>query len=163
MNSMDDYVQIMLDSLQRKARILDILIEKNKQQRDIVADKTFEDINWDKFNILVAEKEAEINRIIDMDSGFQALYDKVSDQLKDNKDRYANQIKEMQNIIKTLEEKSIEIRTGEDRNRALIEQVMMGRKNTIRQARSSLKAVTSYYKSMQGGFGESDSIVNTKK
>lgn len=161
---MDDYVQIMLDSLCRKEEILDKIIAKNEAQSRCIAGKEYEDIDWDAFNLLVTEKDILIGRINTMDEGFQNLYDKVNEQLIDNKDRYADQIRQMQEIIKRLTDKSVKIQTGEERNRQAIESTLMGRKKVIRTTRNSLKAADSYHQTMTGNYGMDNSIkVNNRK
>ena len=163
MERLDDYIQIMIDSLEKKSIILSRLIDKNTSQMKILEGKSFEEVDWDSFNILVAEKEAEITRINEMDEGFQALYDRVGEQLRDNKDRYADQIRHMQSLITELEDKSIKIRTGEERNRATIEKTFSGRKKDIKQARTNLKVATSYYNTMSKALEVGPTSVDKKK
>lgn len=161
---MDDYVQILLESLKRKETLLDKIIQKNISQANCVQDKEYEDIDWDAFNLLVTEKEILIDRINVMDEGFQSVYDKVKVQLEEDKLKYADQIREMQEIIKRLTDKGVEIRAGEERNRKMIEAVMTGRKKVIRQTRNSLKVADSYHQAMTMNYGQENSIsVNKKK
>lgn len=163
MAKMDDYIQIMVDSLEKKSVILDRLINSNLEQSNILEGKSFDEVDWDKFNLIVTDKEIEIGHINEMDQGFQSLFDRVGEQLKTDKQKYASQIKTMQKLITELEEKSVTIRTGEERNRALIEKIVAGRKGEIKQNRTSLKAASSYYKAMQKNFLDGASTLNTKK
>ena len=57
----DDYIQIMIESLTKKSEILDHLIEKNEEQHDCVDGKKYEDIDWDSFNLIVAQRAYEMN------------------------------------------------------------------------------------------------------
>ena len=164
MNQMDNYVQIMLDSLAKKSVILDRLIAANETQGKLLSDKAnFDDVNWDQFNIIVLEKEAEINRINEMDEGFQSLFDRVKVQLNEDKDKYASKIKQMQSLITELEQKSIKIRTGEEKNRMAIETLTAGRKQEIKKVRTSLKVASSYYQTMQKSFLFDSSSIDTSK
>ena len=92
----DDYIQIMIESLTKKSELLDKIIRKNEAQNECIAGKEYDDIDWDAFNLLVAEKETAITRIVKMDEGFQSLYDRVKEQLGEDKDKYADKIKEIQ-------------------------------------------------------------------
>lgn len=163
MDNIDNYVEIMLESLKKKAVILDRIIRKNEAQTECLTDKSFDNVDWDRFNIIVTEKEAEIERINEMDEGFQALYDRVGEQLGNSKDKFKDEIKEMQNLITELESKSVTIRVGEDKNRAMIEKILSGRKTEIRKARTSLKVATNYYKTMQKSFDDGLNSVDKKK
>lgn len=158
MEKMDDYVQIMVESLEKKSELLARLIEKNTAQTACIEGKTFDEIDWDAFNLLIAEKEIAIDRINKMDEGFQSLYDRVKQQLNEDKDKYAAQIKEIQRLIGVVTDQGVEIRTEEERNRKLIESIMGGKKKTIRQTRNSLKVANSYAQTMNGSFGETGTI-----
>lgn len=164
MAQLDDYVQIMVESLQKKSELLDKIIRKNAAQAACVEGKKFDEIDWDDFNLLVAEKETTIDRINKMDEGFQSLYDRVKEQLKDGKDKYASQIREIQRLIGVVTDQGVQIRAEEERNRKTMESILGGRKKEIRQTRNSLKVANSYAQTMQGNFGEAGFIsVNDKK
>ena len=160
---MEDYVQILLESLIRKEEILDKIIKKNAAQTECISDKAYEDVNWDAFNLLVTEKEILIDRINIMDEGFQNLFDRVKDQLEDNKDKYAEQISKMQECIKRLSDKSVEIQTGEERNRRTIDTLMQGQRKAIRTTRNSLKVADSYQQAMSKNYGGAYSTMSNKK
>ena len=67
----DDYIQIMIESLTKKSELLDRIIRNNEEQHECVSGKSYEEINWDSFNLIVAQKQASIDRIVKMDEGFQ--------------------------------------------------------------------------------------------
>ena len=159
----DDYVQIMIESLSKKTELLDTLIRKNEAQNKCLSGKEYDDIDWDAFNLLVAEKEIAIERINKMDEGFQTLYDRVKEQLTDNKDKYADSIREIQRLIGEITEQGVKIRTGEERNRKLIEKVLGNRKKVIRKMRNSLRAASSYAQTMSPNFGSELSSMDDKK
>ena len=159
----DDYIQIMIESLTKKSEILDTIIRKNEAQRECVADKEFDDVDWDAFNLLIAEKEVAIERIVKMDEGFQSLYDRVKEQLGENKDKYADKIREIQRLIGVSTGQGVKISTGEERNRKLIEKLFGSRKKEIRKTRNSLRAANSYAQTMSGDFGMDFSAHDSKK
>ena len=113
----EDYIQIMIESLTRKSELLDKLIRNNEEQYECVAGKKYEEIDWDSFNLIVAQKQASIDRIVKMDEGFQSLYDRVKEQINGNKDKYASQIREIQGLIEKVTGQGVKISTGEERNR----------------------------------------------
>ena len=159
----EDYVQIMIESLTKKSELLDTLIRKNEAQNKCISGKEYEDIDWDAFNLLVAEKEIAIERINKMDDGFQSLYDRVKEQLNEDKDKYSDKIKEIQRLIGIITEQGVTIRTGEERNRQIIEKVLGNRKKVIRKMRNSLKAASSYAQTMSPNFGSELSSMDDKK
>lgn len=159
----DDYIQIMIESLSKKSELLDRLITKNEAQHECVAGKEYDDIDWDMFNLLVAEKEVAIERIVKMDEGFQSLYDRVKEQLNDDRDRYRDKIREIQRLIAVITEQGVKISTGEERNRKIIEKVLGKRKKYIRQTRNSLRVANSYAQTMSSSFGMDFSSQDIKK
>ena len=159
----DDYVQIMIESLTKKSELLEKLIRKNEAQHECVAGKEYDDIDWDAFNLLVAEKEVAIERIVKMDEGFQSLYERVKEQLNEDRDRYKDKIREIQRLIEIITGQGIKISTGEERNRKIIEKVLGNRKKFIRQTRNSLKVANSYAQTMSGNFGMDFSSQDIKK
>ena len=149
----EDYIQIMIESLSKKSELLDRIIRKNEAQHECVAGKTYEEVDWDAFNLIVAEKQTAIDRIVKMDEGFQSLYDRVKEQLNDDKDKYSDKIKEIQKLITKVTEQGVKITTGEERNRKIIEKVFGNRKKEIKRTRNSLKVANSYAQTMSGDFG----------
>ena len=158
----DDYIQIMIESLTKKSELLDKLIQKNEEQRACVTGKEFDEIDWDSFNLIVEQKQASIDRIVKMDEGFQSLYDRVKEQLNENRDKYADKIKELQRLITVITDQGVKITTGEERNRKIIEKVFGDRKKEIRKTRNNLKVANSYAQTMSRDFGEDFSSTDLK-
>ena len=112
---------------------------------------------------LIAEKETLIDRINELDSGFQSVYDRIKDEVQKNKSSYIEEIKTLQELITKLTDKGVEIQTSEERNRARIEKVLMGAKKEIRKSRKSMQAVSNYYKSMSAPNLDISGTVDKKK
>lgn len=164
MQNTDDYISIMIDSLCKKKELLEKIINKNNAQADCLAGKKYDEIDWESFDLLISEKEIMIERINEMDEGFQSLYDHIKEQLQENKNIYADGIRQMQDLIKQVTELSVSIRTGEERNRATIDKVMSGQKKIIRQTRNGLKVANSYQQTMQSNlYDDGISALNTQK
>ncbi|MCR5733852.1 MAG: hypothetical protein K6G22_04510 [Lachnospiraceae bacterium] len=164
MTDENNYLDIMIESLQKKEKILDNLIAKCEAQAEVIANNEYGDIAWDKFNVLIVEKDALIDRLNDSDEGFQALYDRISEDLKANKDRYADKIRMIQDLIRTVTDKGVTIKAKEERNRADLERVLTGAKKEIGGQRKSLSAASNYYNTMAGAFAtEIPSQLDQKK
>lgn len=163
MNEIQNYLQMMIESLRKKNGVLSKLIEKNEAQADCIVDREYGDIDWERFNVLIAEKEILINRINEMDQGFSSLYDRVRDEVLADRDAYKSEIAEMQELITNLTEKGTKIQTQEERNRAKMEKVLMGAKKEIKKSRKSMQAVSNYYKSMSNPGGEINGSMDQKK
>lgn len=165
MESIDNYLQVMIDSLKKKEKLLDRLIEKNNAQEACIKNKVYEDVDWDTFNMLVAEKEAAIDRIVVLDEGFEETYRLVKDEVESNREVYRNKIKELQEIIVRLTDKGTRIQTGEQRNRQNIDNIFLATRKEIKKQRTGLKAVSTYYNTMRNSVirAAEDSVLDQKK
>ena len=163
MNEVQSYLQMMIESLNKKEAVLAKIIEKNSAQSDCIHDKDYGDVDWDRFNVLIAEKETLIERVNELDSGFESLYGRIRDDLERNKSSYKEEIRMLQDLITKLTDQSVEIKAAEERNRARIEKVLMGAKKEIRKSRKSMQAVSNYYKSMSVPDADNSGLVDKKK
>lgn len=141
----NQYIPIMLQSLKKKNQILDVIMELNKRQREELENPALDPDDFDK---TVQEKAAQIEALEALDAGFQEVYEKVRDELKDNKDVYREDIAQMQDYIRRLTEKSATIQAEEARNKSLMEQKFISVRKQVKEVRKSQKVVNQYYKSM---------------
>ena len=145
-----EYVTIMADSLKKKKDLLETLLEKTKAQSELIYGKDYADVNWNQFDVYIEEKDNAINRIVALDDGFEQVYNRMKEEIDANKNLYANEIREMQGLIKTVTDLGVAIQASEERNRREIERIMTASKLEIKQAKKSLKVSTSYFNSMYG-------------
>lgn len=165
METTENYLQIMIDSLEKKDKYLDRVIEQNKTQYECVKGKEYEDVNWNAFNVLVTEKEAEIDRIIEIDEAFEKIYVKVKDEVISNKDRYRSYVLKLQELITRLTDKGVQIQAGEERNRQIIDNIFLKTRQEIKRQRTGISVASSYYKTMTGSVirAAENSILDEKK
>lgn len=139
------YLPVMIQSLVKKDAILTKIIEINRTQNDELENPSLDPDDFDK----TFQKKAELIEELELlDSGFQELFEHVRDELNGNKDVYADEIREMQEYIRRLTEKSADIQTQEARNKALMEQKFEAVKKQVKEVRKSQKIVNQYYKNM---------------
>ncbi len=141
----NQYIPIMLQSLRKKEQILNTIIELNKRQREELENPALDPDDFDK---TIEEKAAQIEALEVLDAGFQEVYEKIRDELRDNKEAYRKEIAEMQDYIRRLTEKSAAIQAGEARNKVLMEQKFASVRKQVKEVRKSQKVVNQYYKNM---------------
>ncbi|MEG0962916.1 MAG: flagellar protein FliT [Lachnospiraceae bacterium] len=141
-----EYIAILSQSLEKKVELLDLIMEKNKEQRILFTDETTlpEDLEEN-----MQEKSKLVEQLEQLDDGFEQTYDRVREVLSVNKSQYKEEITEMQNSIRAITEKMANIRTQEIRNRDLAAQRFSSVKKQIRQVRTSNKVASQYYKNME--------------
>ncbi|MCR4696056.1 MAG: flagellar protein FliT [Lachnospiraceae bacterium] len=142
---MDQYLNVLKDSLKKKEKILIELQRKSEEQAEIVKNP---DIDWDKFGFIVDEKGALIEELTSLDEGFETLYSRIKEGLEGNKEKYKNLILEIQDLIKSVTEKSANLQATEQRNKTAIEKAFNNTRKEIKQSKLSKKAALDYYNKM---------------
>ncbi|MBQ7926276.1 MAG: flagellar export chaperone FlgN [Lachnospiraceae bacterium] len=142
---MENQLDILAESLEKKIVILQRLQEYSAQQEQVL-DR--EDMDLEAFDALVEKKDKQIDQLNKLDSGFEILYRKLSKELEGNRDKYAKQIKRLQELIAQVMEMSVSIQAQEQRNKTRVEAFFAGQRAQIRQGRKSSKAAYDYYKNM---------------
>ena len=141
----ENYLNVLEESLQKKLQVMAKIQDYNLRQQEIFRS---ENVELEKFDEYVAEKGALIDEVTALDSGFETLYAKVSADLAENRDKYADQIKRLQELVSRVTEESVSIQAQEARNKKLVEDYFSRERTNIGRNRRSSKAAYDYYKSM---------------
>lgn len=159
-----NYLAMMIDSLDKKERLLLSLVNKTELQGNCLNGLDYEGVNWAQFEILMIEKEAIIGTIEELDDGFDKLYSRVKKELDANKENYVSEIGTMKACIEKLTEIGVKISTSEEKNRREIERIMTAAKVGIGKARKNIKASSGYITSMyRAGAGLESTNIDSKK
>lgn len=139
------YIQMMLESLQKKESVVDKLILGSTKQREVLSADT---VDWDAFDALTIEKGTLIDELLQLDEGFEGLFERVKEPLTQKKDMYKTEIGFMQATIRTLTDKSAELEALEQRNKKLVETRMTESRQVIKQSKMGSQAAMQYYQKM---------------
>ena len=142
---MENQLTIMIESMDKKLEVMKEIQKYNEEQASVFQDGK---ADMDTFDRDVELKDQLIEKLMLLDSGFETMYEKLADQLKDNKEKYEAQIKTLQDKIREVTALSVAIQAQEQRNKKLIEQYFAREREGIRKGRKSSKAAYDYYKSM---------------
>lgn len=157
---MDNSLEVLSESLSMKIEVLKDIQEYNdKQTIAFSAEKN----DMEGFDAAIEEKGRLIERLEELDNGFEILYAKISELLKQNKEQYAVQIKEIQDKITVITEMSMSIQAAEARNKKLIEEYFVKERDGIKKGRLGSKAAFDYYKNMSGMNVPGHSILDSKQ
>lgn len=139
------YIHILVESLEKKIRILDGIISANQEQREGLEDPNLDPDDFDK----TVEKKAEyIAQLDQLDKGFEELFARVREELNTNRSKYKTEIETMQGLIRRVTDKSLMIERQEAQNKELMEKKFTAVRSQAREVRKSQKIVNQYYKSM---------------
>ena len=142
------YITALTESLEKKVEVLTQIKRKNEEQSEIIEAPDF---SFDKFDINTEEKGVLIYKLEKLDDGFEMVYEKVREELNQNRDQYKDEIKKMQDLITKITELSTCIQAQEQRNKTAVESVFKSERDRIKATRSSAKALKSYSDSMTIG------------
>ena len=142
---MEQYLDAMIQSMDEKMDCLDRLLQMTARQKETLeAEKT----DWDTFDRLIDEKAELIDRLETLDDGFQAIFEKIRDELEGKKAQYREQIAKLQQQIRRVTDQSNALITAEQRNKSIMENCATAERRQIRQSKANAKAASNYYNSM---------------
>lgn len=140
-----NYLTLLEESLRRKLQVMAEIQKYNMRQQEIFQSGR---ADMDRFDESVAEKGVLVEKLTALDNGFEKLYANVAEELKENREAYADQIRTLQGLITEVTEYSVAIQAQEARNKKLIEDFFKKERDGIRMGRQFSKAAIGYYKTM---------------
>lgn len=154
------YLNVLEGSLEKKLQIMAKLKEYNMSQQEIFQ---AQEVELEKFDEYVDKKSELIEELTSLDSGFETLYQNVSEELQGNREKYAAQIKRLQELVTKVTEESVAIQAQEARNKKLVEDYFRKERANIGQSRKNAKAAYDYYKSMSNSNIAPPQFMDSKK
>jgi len=154
------YVTALQTALQDKRRIMQELLRLTQEQEQILGKK---EMDADNFERLLQEKEEWLDRIQELDKGFQNLFDKIGSSLKEKKQFYKKQILLMQDDIRAITDCGVQIEALEKKNRDSFAVFASGKRKEIRNFRMNTKSVASYHRNMTNQHQEWNTYFMDKK
>lgn len=139
------YVTALQDSLQKKMDVLKQLLQLTQEQGELLGQ---EEPNIDAFDDIMLKKEELLREMTELDKGFEALFAKVGAELKEKKYQYQDQVKQMQNMIRSITDCGVRIEGLEKQNKNAFQEYLAGARREIRDFKSSNKMATSYSQNM---------------
>ena len=110
----DSYVEIMVQSLKKKIQVLNQIIELNElQKKELEGDEG----SAEAFDSLVEQKSKLIEQLELLDSGFDKLFARVRDLLKEKPEEYVDSVRLLQSCIRRITDQSMQIQVQEARNK----------------------------------------------
>ncbi len=156
----ENYLKILEESLQKKLVVLGEIATYNDEQESMLKQ---ENVSLDELDSNMRRKDDLIQKLLKLDDGFESLYERIREQLLENKEVYKAQIKHLKELISQVTEKSVSIQAQEARNKKLIENYFSKEKDQLRHGRQASKAAYDYYRSMNNTNVVPPQIMDQKK
>lgn len=144
-NNNSVYVNMMVDSLSRKKKILEYILVKTREQENLLKD---EEMDPDAFQAIIDEKGEQIDELNKIDEGFDTLFSYVEKEIKENRMAYRKQIEQMQQLIGEVSELGIQIQALEHQNSGHFKVYLANQRKLIRDFNVNSRTTTSYYQNM---------------
>ncbi len=141
----EKYLAVLQESLQKKLDVLGEILRISRQQSDILAAQT---ISYEDFDRCVDDKDICLEKLEKLDNGFETAYEKVRLELQEHRQEHADWIKQMQQLIARITDKSVEIQTLEARNKQAVEDAFRKSRMEIRQGKQTAQMTRDYYRNM---------------
>ena len=137
--------QILLHSLEKKNKVLDQMILQNCLQERILKE---EDLDMDAFDAAIEQQSDYVDELDRLDRGFEAVYDRVREELMQNKEHYRTEITRIKEQIQLITDKIVTLNAGNMRNKMLAEAQFKKKKLAIGSGVSKNRVATNYYNNM---------------
>lgn len=141
----EKYLAVLQESLQKKLDVLGEILRISRQQSDILAAQT---ISYEDFDRCVDDKDICLEKLEKLDNGFEITYEKVRLELQEHRQEHADWIRQMQQLIAQITDKSVEIQTLEARNKQAVEDAFRKSRMEIRQGKQTAQMTRDYYRNM---------------
>lgn len=146
MDTLNGYIDVIIDGLHKKNEVLDEIIIMNGKQKEIFS---AEEIDMDLLEGNLEKKAELVEKLNRLDDGFTSVYDRIKEELPKHKEEYADRIAVMKELISQITDKSVKIQSDEARNKAIAEQFFSKSRREAGNARRSSTMANNYYKSMR--------------
>ena len=137
--------QILLQSLEKKNALLDQMIQQNGVQEEILKQEEFD---MDAFDAAIDQQDSYVEQLEKLDQGFESVYDRVREELIENKERYRSEITRMKEQIQQITDKIVTLNAGNMRNKMLAENQFKKKRQEIGNGASKNKVAKNYYNNM---------------
>ena len=139
-------LDMLEESLVKKIEIMKKIENENTRQKEILSNS--DDVDLEAFDKTLDIKGEYIDELEKLDDGFQSLFDRVKQEVGDNKKTYADQIKRMQELIHEIMDRSASIEAAEHRNKKLAENYFSSEREKMATGKRSSAAAFNYYTTM---------------
>lgn len=144
---MKSQLSILQESLVAKRQVLLEIQEYNRKQEEVFSS---DEVDMSLFDEAIEEKGRLIERLTQLDDGFEVMYQKLARELENNREKYAEQIRMLQQQIKEITDLGVSIQAQEARNKALIESYFSRERKNMRKSLQNSAKAYNFYKNMSG-------------
>lgn len=141
----ENYVQILIDTINKKEETLRRILEITEEQEQISKAEVYDS---DRMEKTLNDKEIQISRLNYLDEGFQSVYDRVSFKIRNHIEDYKDDILVLQDKIRVCTELGNAIHVLEERNRNRLGILFSKAKKEYSVSKNKANVAQNYFKTM---------------
>ena len=145
MDAVYTYINVLIDTLKKKRNVLEQILKVSEEQKNFLQNESFQE---EVFRKTLNAKEGLLKELENLDVGFEQVYERVALAIKHNKDMYKTEVLQMQELIRSIMDLSVNIQSLEEQNKNRFPMCMSEQRSQIRNFKVSNRAATNYYKNM---------------
>ncbi len=153
------YITILIDTLRRKIILLNDVIDITNHQNKLIAE---DKVDSDEFEGTLISKQEMIDKINQVDDGFEKIYDHAREELSIHSSLYQQEIITLKELISEVINRGVSIQTAETRNKDLMERYFSSRKKTIKDCNIGMKTIRQYQENMKGQYRDQSSYMDKR-
>jgi len=154
------YLSLLEKSLEKKAAILEQLIELTEEQKTLIDD---DKLTNEQFDDIFDKKGELIKQINELDNGFEQLYQRVRDELNANPGGFKMQIEQLKKLITDVTDKGVRLQASERRNKERIDSYLRNKRESIKNFKVNSKAASRYYSNINNATIDNSYFFDKKK
>ena len=154
------YISALQNSLKNKYEVLQKIYAATKKQQEAVSK---EELDMDGFEAVIEEKETLIQRMLELDDGFNSIFGKISDELHREKQQYKPQILELQNMLRAITDLGVKIQALEQKNKSRFDGLAAKKRREIKEFQASSRTASTYNQHMANQHQQWQSYFMDKK
>jgi flagellar biosynthesis/type III secretory pathway chaperone len=139
------YIELLKEILEQKLQVMRELLILTQQQNDALKSESFEE---ELFNELMNQKGVLLEKLDQLDTGFDRIYQQTNKEVFEHKELYRNVIRKLQDLIREITDISVNIQATESRNRDALLVILSSKRREIKNFKAQSNAVTNYYRNM---------------
>lgn len=141
----ENYMQVLVRTLQRQVEALTDILEITKEQSRIAGAPDFDEAMLEN---TLNRKEILIAKLNELDDGFISVYNRVRRELQDNQDAYKEDIRQIQDLIKECTDLGVEIKVLEERNREKLVRCFANKHKQYSSQKTAASVASQYHQTM---------------
>ncbi len=156
----EQYLKNLIENMEQKKDVLQEIKKSTDHQAEAM--KAAEP-DWKAFDKMLDEKGELIDKLNGLDDAFNAMFDRIKDDLLANKAKYKTEINRLQEQIREVTSLSTSIQAEELKNRDLVTNRINESRQKIKQDRRSVAVSGKYYNAMNKINFIDPQLMDTKK